>query len=573
MKANGAEIAIRLIEREGVRIVSGIPGGANLPLYDALYASSLRPEGLVHVLARHEQGAGFIAQGMARSTGKPGVCFATSGPGATNLITALADAKLDSVPLVAITGQVPLGLLGSDAFQEIDSYGMTQSITKHNILLRSAKELLEAIPLAFRIAASGRPGPVLIDLPKDVQLEVIEFDAWPEPSRPDPAPAPDPASLAALSRMIEGSERPLLYFGGGVAMSGASEALRGFVRHARLPSASTLMGLGCLASDEQLYLGMMGMHGSLALHRIIEEADLLIALGARFDDRVTGLPERFARRAAVAHVDVDASEFNKIRRVNLSIRADIRLALEGLLPMVRAQPRQAWLERIAVLMDEAGPVLPDPEDASSGNHPQALIRRIARIAGPEAIVTTDVGQHQMWSAQAWPVERPRSFLTSGGLGTMGFGLPAAIGAALANPGKRVTCLSGDGSILMNIQELATLSELGLPVTVVIFDNGQLGLVRQQQSLFYGGRESACRFASRPDLAAVARGFGIAASHVSLGEDPSAALKEAYSRSGPSLVVLEIDPDELVLPMVPPGKANVEALVRAPDRVGRSAENR
>jgi acetolactate synthase I/II/III large subunit len=559
MKANGAEITIRLIEREGVRVVAGIPGGANLPLYDALHAASLRPDGLRHVLARHEQGAGFIAQGMARSTGRPGVCFATSGPGATNLITALADAKLDSVPLVAITGQVPVGLLGSDAFQEIDTYGMTQSITKHNILVRSARELLSAIPLAFRVAASDRPGPVLIDLPKDVQLEEIEFEAWPEPSRPDPIPAPDPAALEALARMIDESERPLLYVGGGAALSGASEALRRFTARAGLPAASTLMGLGCLDPDDPLNLGMMGMHGSLAIHRVVEEADLLIALGARFDDRVTGRPESFARRAAVAHVDLDASEFNKIRRANLSVRADIRLALEGLMPLLRKKERRAWLDRVASLKAELGASSPDPEEASRRGHPHALIRAIARAAGPDSIAATDVGQHQMWSAQAWPVSRPRSFLTSGGLGTMGFGLPAAIGAALANPDRRVTCLSGDGSFLMNIQELATLAELDLDVTVIVFDNGQLGLVRQQQSFFYGGRESACRFGARPDFAAIARGFGIPAQRVERGQSPEPALEEAYGKRGPSLIVLDINPDELVLPMVPPGKANFEAL--------------
>jgi acetolactate synthase-1/2/3 large subunit len=561
MKSTGARIIVEILEREGVKTVAGIPGGANLPLYDALYGSESRG-GLRHVLARHEQGAGFIAQGMARRTGNPGVCLATSGPGATNLITALADAKMDSVPMVAITGQVALGLLGTDAFQEIDCYGMSQSITKHNLLVRSAGELLEALPEAFRIASSGRPGPVLLDVPKDVQLQEIEFDSWPEPSGRDAPMVPDPAAIGSLARMIGESERPLIYWGGGVASSGAGDALRRLVEAAGIPAASTLMGLGCLPDGHPLNLGMLGMHGSLAVHRIVEEADLLIAIGARFDDRVTGRPESFARKAAVAHVDVDAAEMDKIRRTNLSVQADAGAAMEALIPLLRPRDRTAWSARVAGLM-EAGR-LEVPEDSG---HPLALIRRISLEAGEGAVATTDVGQHQMWAAQAWRQRGPRSFLTSGGLGTMGFGLPAAIGAALADPGRRISCLSGDGSILMNIQELATLAELDLDVSVFVFDNGHLGLVRQQQELFYGNRTMACKFGNRPDFAAIARGFGIPAARVGLGQDPAAAIEAAYAGRGPRLAVLEVDPQELVMPMVPPGKANCEALsIRAPSRL-------
>ncbi len=562
MKANGAEIIVKLLEREGIDIVAGIPGGANLPLYDALYHSEASG-GIRHILARHEQGGGFIAQGMARSSGKTACCLATSGPGATNLITALADAKMDSVPLVAITGQVASGLLGTDAFQEIDTYGMTQSITKHNMLIRSAKELLSAIPEAFRIAASDRPGPVLIDVPKDVQLESLEFDAWPEPSRLDPALEPDATAIESLLRMIDAAERPLFYVGGGLSASGACDSFRRLVEATQIPAVLTLMALGCLEPEHSLNLGMLGMHGGLGVNRAVEEADLVIAIGARFDDRVTGRLDGFARKAAVAHIDRDYAEINKIRRVNLSIPADAGLAIEALLallgPSPRRRPAQApWLSRVTELKAREGLSIPE-----EGSHPLALIRRISRLAGAQAIVTTDVGQHQMWAAQAWLAHSPRSFLTSGGLGTMGFGLPAAIGAALANPGRKVVCLSGDGSIQMNIQELATLSELGLNLSLFILDNGHLGLVRQQQELFYGNRTMASRFASRPDFALIARGYGIESSKVSLGQDPQDAITRALSNSGPSLTVLEVAPEELVLPMVPPGKSNLEALLAPP----------
>jgi acetolactate synthase-1/2/3 large subunit len=558
MRARGARIIVSLIEREGVEYVAGIPGGANLPLYDALYDSSLR-----HVLARHEQGAGFIAQGMARSTGKPGVCIATSGPGATNLVTALADAKLDSVPLVAITGQVSRSLLGTDAFQEVDTYGMCLPLVKHSYLVRSARELLEIVPAAFRIAASGRPGPVLIDVPKDVQLEEIEFDDWPEPSRPDAPARPDERALEAAARLIADSKRPFLYFGGGVTAAGAQEELAALSRKAAIPAAATLMGLGCLPPDHPLYLGMIGMHGSRAVNELAEEADLLIAVGARFDDRATGNIGRFARGARVIHIDADAAEINKIRRADVSVRSDAKTALAALAELVPPRSGGPWARRAASLIASCS--LAEPRDES---HPRAIVRAIARAAGPDAIVTTDVGQHQMWAAQAYPVSRPRAFLSSGGLGTMGFGLPAAIGAALANPGRRVVCITGDGSLLMNVQELATLAELsasgaGLDLSVFVFDNGRLGLVRQQQELFYGGRYSASRFDLRPDFAAIARGFGIAAERVDAEAGSAGAIARAIASAlglrGPNLLSIGIRAEDNVLPMVPPGAANTEAI--------------
>jgi acetolactate synthase-1/2/3 large subunit len=540
---------VKLIEREGVKYVAGIPGGANLPLYDALYDSSLK-----HVLARHEQGAGFIAQGMARSTGKPGVCMATSGPGATNLMTAIADAKLDSVPIVAITGQVSRALLGTDAFQEVDTYGMSLPLVKHSYLVRSARELLEVIPEAFLIAASGRPGPVLVDVPKDVQLEEVEFEAWPERSRSDPPASADPESVRRAAAMIAESRRPFLYFGGGVMAAGAHAELEALSRKASIPAAATLMGIGCLPPGHPLYLGMIGMHGSRAVNVLAEEADLLIAVGVRFDDRATGDVKRFARGAKVLHIDADAAEIGKIRRADAFIRADARSALAALAELVPARKADAWVERARSLI--ASSSLAEP---ASETHPRAIVRAIARAAGPDAIVATDVGQHQMWTAQAYPVSRPRSFLSSGGLGTMGFGLPAAIGAALANPGRRVVCITGDGSLLMNVQELATLAELGLDLTVFVFDNGHLGLVRQQQELFYGSRYSASRFDRRLDFAAIARGFGVESENVAAGPDSEAAIARAVAASGPRLLSIEMRAEDNVLPMVPPGGSNLDAI--------------
>ncbi len=551
MKCRGSEIICRLLERQGVEVVAGIPGGANLPLYDALHDSPIR-----HILARHEQGAGFIAQGMARVTGTPGVCLATSGPGATNLLTAIADAKLDSVPLVAITGQVPQAMIGTDAFQEVDTYGLTLPITKHNFLVRKPEELLEIIPRAFELAASGRPGPVVVDVPKDVQLAAAEVGEWPVPGKAA-APEPcDPATVRAMAERIRRAERPVLYIGGGVAQAGAGGLARELAHRIQAPVTCTLMGLGAVPCDDPLYLGMLGMHGARHTNHILDEADLLIVIGARFDDRATGKVAEFCKHADILHVDIDASEIDKIKKSCISMVADAGLALAGLLEHLEPRTRPAWMERIETLR-RAHPQLPPAGDDPL--LPLNLVRLLGESADGETIVCTDVGQHQMWVAQAYPFRRPRTLLTSGGLGTMGFGLPAAIGAALARPDTPVVCVSGDGSILMNIQELATLAELDLNVKILLMNNAHLGLVRQQQELFYNRRYLASSFQSQPDFAAIARGFGVRGMDLGGAADPEKALRRALTEPGPCLINAPIRQTENVLPMVPPGAANREMI--------------
>lgn len=552
MNMTGAQLILKLLERQGITRVSGIPGGANLPLYDALTESPI-----IHTLARHEQGAGFIAQGMARATGKTAVCFATSGPGATNLLTAIADAYLDSIPVVAITGQVPLAMIGTDAFQEIDTYGLTVPITKHNFLVRSAAELLTVIPAAFRIAASGRPGPVVVDVPKDVQNQRVEVEAWPEPGEAEPAPAFDAESIRRMAAMMREARRPMLYIGGGVIASGAGAAVRRLAETAAIPAVATLMGLGAMPTDHPMFMGMLGMHAPRCANMALEECDLLIALGARFDDRATGKVAKFCPTASVIHVDIDASELGKIRMPHLSITADVGEALAALERVMDEEQgagdgRGTWMARITELKETHPLAMPGADDPLT---PYGLIGHVAALLDDEATITTDVGQHQMWTAQAYPLRRERQWLTSGGLGTMGFGLPAAIGAAMAEPERTVICFSGDGSLLMNIQELATAAEERLNVKVILLNNGHLGLVRQQQELFYGARYSASRFHVETDFAAIARGFGVAGYDLGESEDPVKTLARALSEPGPALINAPIHFEEKVFPMVPPGAAN------------------
>ena len=544
----GAQITVRLLERQGIRIVTGYPGGAILPIYDALSQS----QKIHHVLARHEQGAGFIAQGMARATGEVAVCMASSGPGATNLLTAIADAKLDSIPVVAITGQVPQAMIGTDAFQEVDTYGLTIPITKHNFLVSSAEELLEVIPRAFEIAASGRPGPVLIDIPKDVQAQTIEVMEWPQPAGRQMPPAADAWAISEAAAMINTAKRPLLYLGGGVVHSNAADAARTLAEKANLPTVMTLMALGALPVDHQLSLGMLGMHGAPYCNLALDECDLLIAVGARFDDRATGKVAAFCSQAKIIHIDIDPAELDKIKTAHVGITADVQEALNQLIPLVSAQARSQWLERIGQLK-QAHPQQFPAQDETLTHF--GLIRSIAEILDDEASIATDVGQHQMWVAQAYPLRRPRQWLTSGGLGTMGFGVPAAIGAALAEPQRTVVCFTGDGSILMNIQELVTAGEENANIKIILMNNAVLGLVHQQQTLFYGERLFASQFKAMPDFVMAAQALGIKAVDLDQATDPLEALANALKQPGPCLIHASIDAEQKVYPMVPPGAAN------------------
>ena len=552
MQMTGADLIVKLLERQGISTIAGVPGGAALPMYDALSKS----ETIHHVLCRHEQGAGFIAQGMARVSGRPEVCLASSGPGATNLVTAIADAKLDSIPMIALTGQVPLSMIGTDAFQEVDTYGMTIPITKHNFLVRSAKDLLNVIPAAFRIAMSDRPGPVLIDVPKDVQNQMVSFDDYPAVVVPDAAPQFDIALVEEAAKMIEAAERPVLYLGGGVIHSGAAAMAVTLAEQASLPTTMTLMALGAMPMDHPLAIGMLGMHGARYTNYVLEEADLLICVGARFDDRAIGKTAEFCPNAKIIHIDIDRSELHKVKNANVAIAGDVGQVLAELLPRVKPQLRKRWLSHVESLKGRFPLAMPGVEDPRS---PYGLIHAVANCLDDNAIITSDVGQHQMWVAQAYPFRRARQWLNSGGLGTMGFGFPAAIGAALAAPERTVVCFSGDGSLKMNIQEMATAAQENVNVKIILMNNQSLGLVHQQQNLFYGKRIMASRYERPTDFLKIAEGFGMRAVDLDPSPNPRATLAEALHTPGPCLIHATIDPNEFVYPMVPPGAANSEMI--------------
>ncbi|EMY79271.1 acetolactate synthase, large subunit, biosynthetic type [Leptospira weilii serovar Ranarum str. ICFT] len=559
MNLNGAELIVRFLEFAGIEIVAGIPGGASLPIYDALYGSKIR-----HILARHEQGAGFIAGGMARTTGKPAVCIASSGPGVTNLITAIADAKMDSIPLIAITGQVPVSMIGTDAFQEIDTLSLSVPVTKRSYLVKDVADLIVTLPQAWKTAIEGRPGPVWIDVPKDVASAKISWDEQKEKEfwniqKEEFISKIDTRWMERFRELLSQAAKPVFYIGGGLNRPLSSELFGMFREKLNFPTVSTLMGLGICKDEYPRFLGMLGMHGSRATNLVLEEADLLIALGVRFDDRATGKLNEFCPNAKIVHVDIDATEIGKLKNPNLYLKHDVEVFLTQVLDEEFSSEHAAteeWLERVQTLKTVYG--LPMPEGADV-LHPFSIIRSVAEILGDRAIVTTDVGQHQMWAAQYFPFRNQGSLLTSGGLGTMGFGLPTAIGAALVSPEKRIVCISGDGSILMNIQELDTLRELDLDVTILLMNNGHLGLVRQQQELFFSSKFSASRFVHSTDFTKIASSFGIPSFELREEFFPLKVLEEALNRKGPSFVVLQVAPELHVLPMVPPGKANREMI--------------
>jgi acetolactate synthase-1/2/3 large subunit len=543
---SGARLVVEALEREGVTHVFGYPGGAIMPVYDALTGSKLQ-----HILVRHEQAAALAADAYGRVTGRPGVCIATSGPGATNLVTGIANAFLDSVPMIAITGQVPSLLMGTDAFQEVDIFGITLPIVKHSFLVRRTADIPRIFAEAFRIACSGRPGPVLIDLPKDMGV----LSSVPEPFElpEDPSEELDEAAIGAANALIAEATSPVLYFGGGVAIARAERSLRAFAGRSGIPAVATLKGLGGIPTDDPNFLGMLGMHGTRAANIAIDNCDLLICVGARFDDRATGKLDSFAPNAKVIHIDGDSAEIGKLRVPEIAIAGSIAQILDRL----TARPAAAeWAKQCRAQKAMWAPRYDAP---GQGIYAPALLKQLSEAAGDFAIFTCDVGQHQMWVAQHCRFSRPQAHLTSGGLGTMGYGVPAGIGALLAEPGATVITISGDGSFMMNVQELATIRRYRLPLKIVVIDNSQLGMVRQWQELFFDENFSEIDLSDNPDFAEVAHAFGIEAFTVDHRFQISDAIDRLLGTDGPILCHVRIDPRENVWPLVPPNSSNVQMM--------------
>lgn len=545
MKQSGAQILIKCLEEEKVRAIFGYPGGAVLDIYDALYDSSLK-----HFLVRHEQGAAHAADGYARATGKPGVCLATSGPGATNLVTGLANAYMDSIPMVAFTGQVATHMIGRDSFQEADIYGITLPITKHNFLVKDVKELPRVVKESFHLATTGRPGPVLIDLPKDVCQEKTDLK-YPKVSqlrgyRPVLDGHPEKISEAAAA--ITGARRPVICAGGGAISSGSSKVLRQLAELCAIPVTTTLMGKGVFPENHPLSLGMLGMHGTKYANYAVNECDLLITIGARFSDRVTVRADAFAPKARIIHIDIDPAEIGKNVRVDIPIVGDVKRVLEQLCQVVQARTEtEEWSAKIREWKDK----YPLRYHHNGKIKPQFVIEQIYEVTGGNAIIATEVGQNQMWAAQFYTFTKPRTFISSGGLGTMGFGLPAAIGAQIGKPGETVFNIAGDGSIQMNIQELATAADYKLPLKVAILNNNYLGMVRQWQDIFYNGR-LAYSDISGPDYVKLAEAYGAVGMRVTRPEDVRRALQEAMQvEDRPVLIDFVVDRKENVFPMIPP----------------------
>ncbi len=543
---SGARLLVEALEAEGVTHIFGYPGGAIMPVYDALTGSSLK-----HILVRHEQAAALAADAYGRVTGRPGVCLATSGPGATNLVTGIANAFMDSVPMVAITGQVPTALMGTDAFQEVDIFGLTLPIVKHSFLIRNTADIPRIVAEAFVIASSGRPGPVLIDLPKDMGVA----SAVPPPlERPTPPVEPlDRDALARADALIAAAKAPLLYVGYGVALARAESALRRFVERTHIPVVATLKGLGAVPTDDPLFLGMLGMHGARAANVAVDDCDLLICLGARFDDRATGRLDSFAPNARIIHLDRDESEIGKLKSVSVGAAGDLAAMLDAL--ALRA-PANEWIARCRAQVKLWAARYDAP---GQGIYAPALLKTLSEDAGDKAIFTCDVGQHQMWVAQHCRFVRPQAHLTSGGLGTMGYGIPAGIGALLAEPDATVITVSGDGSIMMNVQELATLRRYRLPLKIVLLDNSQLGMVRQWQELFFEENFSEIDLSDNPDFAGVAHAFGIEAFSIDQRSQVAPGIARLLATDGPILMHVRIDPRENVWPLVPPNSANVQMM--------------
>lgn len=563
MKKNGAQLVCEALLREGVEVVFGIPGGAILPLYQTF---PQYPQ-VRHILTRHEEGAAMAADGYARVTGKVGVCMATSGPGATHLVTGIANAAMDSVPLVAITGQVARKAIGTDAFQETDIIGICMPITKHSYQVFNARDIPRVIKEAFAIAATGRPGPVLVDIPKDVFTEEAEAEFPEAVDIPGHRPVLEghPAQLRRAVRLIQGAKRPLILAGHGVLISRAWDDLRAFAEKAGIPVITTLLGISAFPADHVLYVGMPGMHGAAYASLAIDEADLLIALGMRFDDRVTGNLETFARGAKVIHVDIDPAEIGKNRKADVPIVGDVRHVLRQLLPMVPHASHPEWLARIEQLKREHPLRVPDADNLL----PQEIIEHLSDITGGRAIVATGVGQHQMWTAQFYKFVEPNHFLTSGGLGSMGYEIPAAIGAQVGQPDKLVWSVAGDGGFQMTMFELATVVENRLPIKFAIINNRSLGMVRQWQQVFYQRSYVASRFNGSPDFVKLGEAYGIRGFRVTDKKQVRTALEEACTHPGPVIVDFQVEQEENVYPFIPPGMSVKELIedprLRSPQR--------
>lgn len=547
-KRTGAEIVMEALMKEGVDSIFGYPGGAVIPIYDVLYSSSK----VNHFITRHEQAATHAADGYARATGKVGVCMATSGPGATNLVTGLATAYMDSVPVVAFTGQVPTSMIGNDAFQEANITGITYSITKHNYLVKDIDKLPRILKEAFYIARTGRPGPVLVDIPKNIQNSStgVPYPDGIKIRSYNPHYEGNPKQVKLAAEEIDRAERPVIYAGGGVVSSEASEQLYRFTHHNNIPVTTTLMALGAFPEDDPLSLGMLGMHGTRYANYAIMEADLIIAIGARFDDRITGKVSEFAPKAKIIHIDIDPTAISKSVRVDIPIVGDAKNILSKLTASTQGKKREAWYRKIAGWKEK----YPLKYEAGEKLKPQLVVKRIYELTEGKAIVCTEVGQNQMWAAQFYCSTRPRSFISSGGLGTMGYGFPASIGAQIGRPDKVVFDIAGDGSFQMNIQELATVSKYQIPVKVAILNNGYLGMVRQWQQFFYRSRYSQVDISGVPDFVKVAEAYGVKGIRVEKRREVDTALKEALDVKGPVIIDFRIDREENVYPMVPAGAA-------------------
>jgi acetolactate synthase-1/2/3 large subunit len=543
----GGGLLFKVLEQHGVEHIFGYPGGAIMPIYDALVDSNVQ-----HFLCRHEQGASFSAVGYARASGKIGVCMATSGPGATNLITGLADALADSIPIVAITGQVPTAAMGSDAFQETDIFGLSLACTKHSFQVTIINDLEKVLHQAFAIALEGRQGPVLVDIPKDIQIAAVEQTFTKVASLKNKVELPLADITKALD-LLTHAKKPILYVGGGVGMANAIEEVRNFVEKTGLPSVSTLKGLGALNTDDDNYLGMLGMHGTKVANLAVHDCDLLIAVGARFDDRVTGKLDQFAPNAKVIHFDIDTAEINKRRTADAPILGDLK---ENLPLLSMSLNIENWQTQVQQMKANCAWRYDHPGD---GIFAPAVLKEVSDLMPKNTCVTTDVGQHQMWAAQHMTFDDPTNFLTSGSMGTMGFGLPAAIGAQISRPHDTVIVVSGDGSIMMNIQELATIKRYQIPVKIILIDNAKLGMVRQWQDLFFEGRLSETDLSDNPDFIMLATSFDIKAKEITQKCEVTDAIKEMLDHDGAYLLQVKIDAQDNVWPLVPPNSANNEMM--------------